>query len=289
VDSREGYYNGSLSPFSVAGKLPIAGVCGMTSKPPYFRFFVKEWRSSPDVRRMTVHQRGIYIELLAASWDSAEPGTLPLPIEDCAKVSGVDSRSLRRFLKEFPKTFERIFEDSSKPFRNGFENLVNQKLRTEWAGILQAREKQADAGKKGNAKRWSYPSGTRSGEDRYAFAVADAEKDLNLGKPQNPRLVSPPPDSNSEKQKQNLEPQQIEFGIVAKLVNGAIGIVARAKAAGKGCFSTDCREELKIWAQDRGFDWNGDRITKAIEAAEEKLRGNPLEKVTELAKSKAVG
>ena len=49
----------------------------MTSKPPYFKFFAKDWRSSPTVCRMRLSDRGILITLMALAWDSEDPGSMP--------------------------------------------------------------------------------------------------------------------------------------------------------------------------------------------------------------------
>ena len=70
----------------------------MALRPPAFQFYAKDWMSSHSVSQMTMHERGIYISLLAAAWESPEPGTLPLPVESTARASGIDVRSLRCFL-----------------------------------------------------------------------------------------------------------------------------------------------------------------------------------------------
>ena len=174
------------------------------------------------------------------------------------------------------------------------------KLCAQWAEILQIREKQADGGKKGNQFRWGGGSVYRSVEGGTAFAFADAEKDLNLGKPQKPLLVPVPPDSNSEKQnppsngkpesqKQKLEDQQKAYGEVGKLITGAVGIVLRAKKAGKSWFSADCKEELKIWAQDHDVPFDTDRISKALEIAEQRVRENEQKNATQKSKAHGAG
>jgi hypothetical protein len=73
------------------------------NKPPAFQFYVKDWRSSSQVRSMTREQRGDFIDMLAASWDQDDPGTLPLPIELTAKICGISARSCRKFVETFPK------------------------------------------------------------------------------------------------------------------------------------------------------------------------------------------
>jgi hypothetical protein len=73
------------------------------NKSPAFRFYAKDWLSSSTVRAMSMHHRGVYITVLAAMWNSDEPGTLPMPIEDAAKAAGIDQRSLKDFMSKFPQ------------------------------------------------------------------------------------------------------------------------------------------------------------------------------------------
>jgi hypothetical protein len=86
-------------------------------KPPAFQFYAKDWRSSSTVKLMNYHQRGLYIDMLAAAWDSDEPGSLPLPLEIAARSVGCDVRSLRDLLSKFPRCFVQVGS-----------HLVNEKL-----------------------------------------------------------------------------------------------------------------------------------------------------------------
>lgn len=106
----------------------------MGHKPPAFQFYAKDWRSSATVRSMDDHQKAVYIDMIAASWDSEEPGTLPLPLVTCAKVCGRNVRSLRSFLRKFPQTFVKV---SGK--------LVNEKLHDQWLKYKEISEKRSDA------------------------------------------------------------------------------------------------------------------------------------------------
>ncbi len=109
------------------------------NKPPAFQFYVKDWRSSPTVLRMSMHHRGVYITLLAAAWDNDQPGTLPLPVEVAARSVGLDVRSLRDFMSKCPRCFEEI---------NG--KLVNRKLLEQAAKMREISEKRSEAGKLGH-------------------------------------------------------------------------------------------------------------------------------------------
>src|SRR5688572_20591170 len=52
---------------------------------PAFQFYVKEWRSSRAVLRMTFAQRGMYLEMLLEQWESF---TLPDDPDACAELIG---------------------------------------------------------------------------------------------------------------------------------------------------------------------------------------------------------
>jgi uncharacterized protein YdaU (DUF1376 family) len=99
------------------------------AKPPAFQFYVKDWRSSHTVRRMSWKDRGIYLEILIGSWESDEPGTIPLPLSLGAKVLGVHPTLLRSFLDRYPSTFYEV---------NG--RLVNHKLHTQWLQMKRVSE-----------------------------------------------------------------------------------------------------------------------------------------------------
>ena len=147
------------------------------NKPPAFQFYAKDWRSSPTVRSMTREQRGDFIDMLAASWDQEEPGTLPLPVELAAKITGISVRSCRKFVESFPKLWQ----------ING-DRLVNPKLHDQWEELRQFTQKLSDAGKRGNERRWGKSSGGDSGGDRSASATASPTA-LATATAINPRLM----------------------------------------------------------------------------------------------------
>jgi hypothetical protein len=104
------------------------------NKPPAFQFYVKDWRSSPTVRRMSDLEKALFVDMLAAAWDSDEPGTLPLPIEVTARILGRKSSTTRAFLDKYPSCFKEI---SGK--------LVNEKLHDQWLRYQEISEKRASA------------------------------------------------------------------------------------------------------------------------------------------------
>jgi uncharacterized protein YdaU (DUF1376 family) len=121
---------------------------------------------------MSMHHRGIYIQLLAASWDQDEPGTLPLPIEIAARSARLDPRSLRDFMAKSPRCFVEV---GSK--------LVNRKLQKQWKDFQEYQEKQRVAAN----VRW-HGKGTGSMQPHmqpqssaFASASASASKDIKPG------------------------------------------------------------------------------------------------------------
>jgi hypothetical protein len=141
------------------------------NKPPAFQFYAKDWLSSSTVRAMSMRHRGVYITVLAAMWDSDEPGTLPLPLEVAARSAGLDPRSLRDFVSKSPRC---LIEVDGK--------LVNEKLREQWEKLMQFKQTQADAARRTNEKLGRKPSVSDSVSERsaLAFAFASAKEGASL-------------------------------------------------------------------------------------------------------------
>ncbi|MBA0089140.1 MAG: hypothetical protein HRJ53_29470 [Acidobacteria bacterium Pan2503] len=153
------------------------------NKPPAFQFYAKDWRSSRTVQLMSMEDRGVYIDLLCAAWNSDEPGTLVLP------VAGFNPRTVRSFLLRWPKTFlysgcesdpnltpteaERRLKSNRKHAELGLK-FTNPKLHQQWVETLQYSQQKSLAGKLGNEARWGKPSQMRSQEDRSSPASASA-------------------------------------------------------------------------------------------------------------------
>ena len=114
----------------------------MAQKPPAFQFYAKDWNSSTTVSTMTMHDRGVYISLLSAAWDSDEPGTLPLPLPIAARSARISLKNVRQFCAKWPQCFVQM---------DG--RLVNHKLRENWLNYNQIREKRVKAGQKRQSAR----------------------------------------------------------------------------------------------------------------------------------------
>lgn len=104
----------------------------MPNKPPAFQFYAKDWLSSSTVRRMSDADKSLYIDLLAAAWDSEIPGTLPLDPHECALAAG---RRYRRPIVAFFSRYRRSFVVSAT-----LKRRVNEKLYEQWLEMAKTRE-----------------------------------------------------------------------------------------------------------------------------------------------------
>ena len=105
------------------------------NKPPAFQFYAKDWNSSPTILSMSLHDRGIAITLMAHSWDSDEPGTLPESLLIVSRICAISMKNLRHFFDKWPQFF--IQKDGK---------LVNKKLHENWLNYKEINEKRVKAG-----------------------------------------------------------------------------------------------------------------------------------------------
>ncbi len=110
----------------------------MSNKPPAFQFYAKDWLTSETVLSMDFRDQGIYMRILAASWMSSDPGTIPLPLSLGAKVIGLPPRLVLAFLTRNPGAFTEV---------DG--RLVNEKLHAQWLELKDLREKRIKLGRRG--------------------------------------------------------------------------------------------------------------------------------------------
>ena len=115
---------------------------------------------------MSRQDRGDYINLLCAAWNSDEPGTLSLPLSLGAKEAGIRPQILRSFLTRFPEVF---VEFSGR--------LVNEKLHRQWLRYKEISEKRAKVAKDGRAIAEQMRQ--QKGGSAVAVAVAVAPANSN--------------------------------------------------------------------------------------------------------------
>ena len=113
----------------------------MPDQPPAFQFYAKDWLASSAVRRMTLAERGAYIDLLAHAWND---GAIPNDAESLSSMLGVSKRVWKTVA---PKVLSRFTD-------KGDGTLVNEKQEGVRAQLLAWKEGQSKAGKAGAKKRW---------------------------------------------------------------------------------------------------------------------------------------
>jgi uncharacterized protein YdaU (DUF1376 family) len=122
-------------------------------KSPAFQFYAQDWLADFKVRCLTYEQKGIYIELLAMSW--IEPITSD--IEKLSIALRLPSDTVGDILHTF-------FIEKDGCF-------YNKKLESYRQEKIKFIKKMSEAGKKGNAKRWSGTNETTSSpSDNQAIA-----------------------------------------------------------------------------------------------------------------------
>ena len=104
---------------------------------------------------MTHEEKGIFADLMALAWDSEEPGTISLDFPSICRELRVYSTTLRKFLRKFPTTWQKVNS-----------TLVQPKLRLQWLKYQEISEKRKQAASKCSANAQQVGGS--------AFAVAPA-------------------------------------------------------------------------------------------------------------------
>lgn len=220
----------------------------MAQKPPAFQFYARDWLSSPTVRKMSPHLRGIYIDLLAAAWNSEEPGTLPLPLDFAARSAGLDIRSLRDFMAKSPRCFVEV---------GG--KLVNEKLHNQWLSYRELSEKRSEAAK----SRYSANTLQVHHSASASSSASATAKSKEESRAQNSRPVLNLPSEISRTAKvKTLTPQQKTYSDVNRLSNEALRLYAQGQSAG------DVKENLKQWAANNGIAYDATIVCRALDIAD---------------------
>ena len=107
---------------------------------PSFQFYPRDWLASSSVRRMTLAERGAYIDLLAYAW---QDGGFPDDDAEIARMLQVSTSVWRKLARRVRPRFE---------VQDG--RLINARLECVRAEQAAYRERRANAGRSGAAKRW---------------------------------------------------------------------------------------------------------------------------------------
>lgn len=95
-----------------------------TEQAPAFQFYVKEWRSSRAVMRMSFAERGMYLEMLLEQW---EKFTLPDSPDECADLIGGTIEEWRLAWTTLRRKF--VIDDSGRLYNIRLENVRRERSR----------------------------------------------------------------------------------------------------------------------------------------------------------------
>lgn len=115
---------------------------------PAFRFYVKEWRSSRPVMRMSFAERGMYLEMLLEQWENL---SLPDDPTAVAEIIGGKPSWWKKAWPTLRKNF--VFADDGR--------IVNARLETERRKQREWKDQQSDKGRIGAAARWQKDQGNQ--------------------------------------------------------------------------------------------------------------------------------
>ena len=110
---------------------------------PAFQFYVKEWRSSRSIMRMSMCERGMYLEMLLEQWENL---AVPDSADACHELIG---GKLAEWRKAWP-TLRRRFV----PHDDG-SGIFNIRLEFERSKQQSRSKRSEDKGRAGAAARWS--------------------------------------------------------------------------------------------------------------------------------------
>lgn len=108
---------------------------------PAFQFYVKEWRSSRAIMRMSFAQRGMYLEMLCEQWENL---SLPDSPEEVAEIVGGSTYEWSRNWDVLRRKF----------VSNDDGTIYNLRLQKEREKQKSHSKRQSDRGKAGAAARW---------------------------------------------------------------------------------------------------------------------------------------
>lgn len=112
---------------------------------PSFQFYPRDFISDPAVMAMTLAERGAYITLLCAAWESDEPGVLPGDDALLSRLTQVPPGQWRKVRD----AVARAFDTTSRP-----GHWVQRRMVTVRAEQVERFARASDAGRIAAANRW---------------------------------------------------------------------------------------------------------------------------------------
>jgi len=173
---------------------------------PYFPKYAKDWLTGEGTRLMTPEQRGAFDWLLCHAWLSNPPCTLPDDDDALAKLSDLGAR-WKRVGAAIRAQFQAFPEDSNR--------IYNKKQLSLWEELNEHRERRSQAGRKGNAKRWS----SESQRDRIAIAKGSPSSSSSLSPAEMGMSSTSPSAGDVESAKSVLQPVVTKFAPALPLLD----------------------------------------------------------------------
>lgn len=134
---------------------------------PYFKFFPRDWLTSPSIMLMSLEEQGCYLRMLCIQWEHGY----------------VERRHLRGLLAKSEYEIDQLLKGTiGECFEENDEgHLVNPRLRDERHGAAELIEKRRRAGRARAAKANSGPT-SASAQQSSAKADAEAEAEAEYRK-----------------------------------------------------------------------------------------------------------
>lgn len=201
-------------------------------KPPAFPFYVRDWLTG--TRRLSPAVKGVYIDLLAWSWDN---GPIPYRVAEVAKILGL---SRAQVVDKWGTLRGRYFKKCARGY-------VNPRLERERAKCKAFAELQAERGRKSGAARANAGSTMVQPALNLALALAPALADH---------------DQDQDQRASALRVRDV-IRPLTKIAHVVLDDVGRGTVPAR-----DAIDELKLRAARARIPYDASVIAKAMTSAE---------------------
>ena len=207
-------------------------------KPPAFPFYVKDWLSG--TRRLSLEAKGVYIDLLAWSWDN---GPIPYRVAEVATILGL---SRAQVVDKWRQLRRRHFKKCATGY-------INPRLERERAKCRAFAKLQAERGRRSGVARANRGATAVQPALNPALALTSALADHDQDQEQCARAHDAPAKS---------------IRSLTKIAHLVLDDVGRGHVPARAAL-----DELKLRAARAKIPYDGRVITKAITSAEVQRSG----------------
>ncbi|OEU70144.1 MAG: hypothetical protein BA863_05120 [Desulfovibrio sp. S3730MH75] len=135
------------------------------NKAPAFQFYVRDWLSEPEGRRLRLASRGIWIDILSHMWLEEEQGKLAVEGTELGRMCGASEAEINRFLQEAQRVDlcdVSLFCPTDVPNCPQNVQLVSRRMHREWKAKhtekLRKRKQRSRKGVPSGGGEMSHPS-----------------------------------------------------------------------------------------------------------------------------------